>query len=1724
MFKLRTLIVLGMLFSAFSAQSAPPVWSVNPASFQFSMTVTAVANINCTELQNPSVMVAAFVGTNLRGVANTSNIINGRFIASMVVYSNLAQGENVSLKIYNPANDSIYDATGTILFQDNASYGVTTSPFVIRNNNNPTEIALSNNNVPEGQVMNTVVGTLSSTDPDPLETFTYQLVSGTGSVDNANFNILGNTLRTSTILSNVQKPTHQIRIRTTDAGGCSFEQFFTINVTSVNTAPTQILLSDSAINENLAANSVIGTLSAIDPNVGEVFTYSLVPGTGAIDNASFNILGNQLRTSQSFNFEIKSNYSIRVRVTDSGNNTFERAISVTVNDINDVPTNILLGGNNVGASFAENRPVGSHIAELSTIDEDPTDVHSYSFVNVQGNDNGLFVIVGNSLRTNAAFDFETRQNYVVFVQTNDGRGGVFSKQFSLTVADSNDTPSDISLSNLSVEENRPQGTFIGKLTSVDPDVSNNSFSYTFVAGQGSGGNSQFTISNDSLYTNAIFDFEATASYSVRINTNDGNGGNFQKSFSISVINTNDAPTDINITSNQIPENRPANTVIGQLLTIDQDANNTFVYTLVPGTGSVDNNSFNISGNQIRTSVPFDFETKNSYSIRLRATDNAGGFFEKQFLIEVTNEIDAPTLILISDSTIYENRPLNTLIGNLSSVNQDNVTHSYTFSNVPGNDNDRFLISGNQLRSNFAFDFEARSVYAVYITSTAAPGAAVTQLIQISVRDTNDMPTDIALSGNSITENRPAGSFIGRLSTTDPDTWDSHSYQLVSGTGATGNSSFTISNDSLYAASMLNFELQNTFSIRVQTTDLGGLTFAKVFTLTVNDSNDAPTGITLSTSSVRENQPVGTVVGVLNSVDADANQTHTYSLVSGTGSVNNALFSIVGNQLRTNAIYNFEQINTYQIRIQTNDGNGGIYSDAFVITVLDDNDAPSNILLSNATVKENSIFGTTIGSFTTIDQDTADTHGYTLANVSGNDNGSFFIFNNELRTNAAFNFETRRIFNVFVQSSDGKSSIIRQFIINILDSNDAPVNLSLTNNTIAENLPTLTFISEIFTQEEDVVDAHSYSLVGGVGADDNSMFTIAGDSLLTNMIFNFEQRSSYSIRIRTTDLGGLSFERQVAINILNANDTPTDILLSSNEVTENRLSRSIVGTFTTVDQDVANTFNYSLVNGTGSTDNSLFVIQGNELRTNRVFNFEEQQQYSIRVQTNDGNGGTIEKAFTIIIIDSNDAPSNIILATNNVAENATIGRLVTTISTVDQDVNDQHAYEFVNISGNNNDKFLIVGNELRTAEVFNFEVKNFYIIYLRSTDPTGTNIVRQFLINIVDSVDAPSNIEVSNFTISENLPLSSIVGTITSVDEDQFTGFTYTLVTGVGSIDNVNFVISNDSLLSNTVFDFETKSNYTIRLRSTDATNAFFEKQFNIQVVDANDAPTALTMTNQSIRENELVGSLVGEFVTADVDAGDLHVYRFVSGAGDADNNMFIIEDNKLRARISANFEAKSSYSIRVSTTDLGGASIESSFIISIIDVVEKPTILDQVFSFKEDAKPGDLIGRLVAISPDAGANLKFYFIDNDNKPFQINPNTGEITLINSVEYRKTRAFNYQVYVMDEQITPVFDTATITINVLEVIKPNLPLPVTNYLSPNGDGINDFFEIENIQLYTDYSLVVYNEMGMEVYRVANNYQNNWDGTFNGKQLSNGVYFYVFYNSATNDEFKGSINIFR
>lgn len=102
-------------------------------------------------------------------------------------------------------------------------------------NSPPTDIVLSPNTIKENGKVGDIVGTLSASDPDPGETFTYSLTSGTS----APFTVVGNTLRAAQVFDYEKQNQYRVGIQVTDSAGNTFTKIVEVNILEVVEPPTK---------------------------------------------------------------------------------------------------------------------------------------------------------------------------------------------------------------------------------------------------------------------------------------------------------------------------------------------------------------------------------------------------------------------------------------------------------------------------------------------------------------------------------------------------------------------------------------------------------------------------------------------------------------------------------------------------------------------------------------------------------------------------------------------------------------------------------------------------------------------------------------------------------------------------------------------------------------------------------------------------------------------------------------------------------------------------------------------------------------------------------------------------------------------------------------------------------------------------------------------------------------------------------------------------------------------------------------------------------------------------------------------------------------------------------------------------------------------------------------------------------------------------------------------
>jgi Ca2+-binding RTX toxin-like protein len=219
----------------------------------------------------------------------------------------------------------------------------------------------------------------------------------------------------------------------------------TLDITRVNDAPTAINLSGSSVAENNTAGALVATLTADDVDsvasgFASPFTFELVTGTGDTDNGAFTISGNELHIAGSANFEVQDSYSIRVKVTDAGGESYETTKVITVTNVDEAPS--VTSGST--GSVAENAAVSTIVYTATASDPDTTAPNNTISWSLTGTDQGAFTIdSGGNVRLNSSANYEVKNSYSINVVATDGGSPALSssKAVTVSVTDEDDTVS-----------------------------------------------------------------------------------------------------------------------------------------------------------------------------------------------------------------------------------------------------------------------------------------------------------------------------------------------------------------------------------------------------------------------------------------------------------------------------------------------------------------------------------------------------------------------------------------------------------------------------------------------------------------------------------------------------------------------------------------------------------------------------------------------------------------------------------------------------------------------------------------------------------------------------------------------------------------------------------------------------------------------------------------------------------------------------------------------------------------------------------------------------------------------------------------------------------------------------------------------------------------------------------------------------------------------------------
>ncbi|WP_295128640.1 gliding motility-associated C-terminal domain-containing protein [uncultured Chitinophaga sp.] len=473
--------------------------------------------------------------------------------------------------------------------------------------------------------------------------------------------------------------------------------------------------------------------------------------------------------------------------------------------------------------------------------------------------------------------------------------------------------------------------------------------------------------------------------------------------------------------------------------------------------------------------------------------------------------------------------------------------------------------------------------------------------------------------------------------------------------------------------------------------------------------------------------------------------------------------------------------------------------------------------------------------------------------------------------------------------------------------------------------------------------------------------------------------------------------------------------------------------------------------------------------------------------------------------------------------------------------------------------------------------------------------------LVDAV-APVIAAGQTFNINENSAVGTAVGTATGSDAFPLQAWTIT----AGNTNNafaINAATGAITVNNATALDYETITSYTLTLTVSDGLNTSAPVTVTININNLPEPPTSISLSANSIFENNAVNAIVGAFSATSTEPGATFTYTLVAGTGSADNSAFAITGTNLTAAQSFNYEAKSIYNIRVRATTQAGEFLDREFVVNIGDVNETPT-LGAISNVALCATASEQIIALNGVTPgpETSQTLSFTVTSDNPALFSqltadmngvhvrfVNGATGtaivtltvkdnggianggvdqvsntfvlSVTSITPPTITSSEGLNISkgintVLTASGGVTYTWDatspgiisginTANLTVRATQnavyrvtaynaagcpasadislTVKDDYKVDATNFMSPNGDGVNDRFIIKNIDTYPLNEVKIFDRTGRMIY-AKKGYMNEWDARISGRPVEEGTYYYILDFGPGLPKVKGFITVVR
>ena len=807
-----------------------------------------------------------------------------------------------------------------------------------------TDTDTNANQVAENATDGTIVGvTAFASDADGSDSVSYSLSDDAGGlfqIDPTSGVVsvaVGATIDFETATS------HSIEVTAISTDGSTSTQSFTIGVTNVNEAPTDITFGTS-VAENASNGTPVDVAITVDPDAGDTHTYSLTddaggrfainPTTGQVTVANGSLL----------DFESATSHDITIQTTDAGGLTYTETFTITVTDLNEAPTFTISPATGdedtaiaLSINIADLEPGATQTVVIGSVPTGATlsagtDNGDGTWTLTPGELTGLTITP--PLHSDADFTL------TVTGYSDDGSTVVSSptENLTVTVDPVADTPNlTVTATATGTEDGSQHVTFPSSITDIEgnPNFSltignvptgatlsagtdNGDGTWTLGAGDltdliitpPAGDDTNFTLSLDatadatSTAINESFDLGAGAftyaddtfrstsapayadgaagaglgetggGLQVSLGNVDnadilGMSGGWQTSFTVTDTSTGTLTFRYNMTQTGTYEADEFSQVLvsidgtlygsggndyvaqitgdgngGPALTTGWQTFTVDIGTLSPGTHTITLGGYNNKKtfNNESTDIRFD-------DVQLTTTTTA--------TVNETFDVDPGFVDLAISSSLVDtdgSESLSIVIGGVPtgaslSAGTDNGDGTWTLTQAQ--------LSGLSLVPPLDYV----GTFQLTVTATATDGtdtASTVDTIDVTIDfPVNAAPTDLDLSNTSVDENAADGTVVGTATATDPNGGDTHTFALTDDAGGRFTIDANTGEITVADGSLLDYETASSHDVTIEVTDSGGNTYTEVFTIDLNDLNEfAPTDLDFTGNGISVNEGGG----------------------------------------------------------------------------------------------------------------------------------------------------------------------------------------------------------------------------------------------------------------------------------------------------------------------------------------------------------------------------------------------------------------------------------------------------------------------------------------------------------------------------------------------------------------------------------------------------------------------------------------------------------------------------------------------------------------------------------------------------------------------------------------------------------------------------------------------------------------------------------------------------